>query len=75
MEILNFKYEGSYFEIHIMFSTVAEFNQVDRDIQAHVREISKSILKAATGFNYFLNGATYIKNEEDNSVFCSFILD
>ncbi|MCP6682848.1 hypothetical protein [Bacillus nakamurai] len=74
MEILNFKYEGSYFEIHIMFSTVAEFNQVDRDIQAHVREISKSILKAATGFN-FLNGATYIKNEEDNSVFCSFILD
>ncbi|UTL74870.1 hypothetical protein [Bacillus halotolerans] len=70
MEIISFKYENSSFEIHVRFSA-SGFKQDDRDIISHVRKLSISILKA-TGLRYFLKGNTYIKHEEDNSVYCSF---
>ncbi|AOA54790.1 hypothetical protein NRS6186_10310 [Bacillus subtilis] len=74
MEIISFKFEDSSFEIHVRYSA-SGFKQDDRDIISHVRELSISILKAATGLRYFLKGNTYIKHEEDNSVYCSFDLD
>ncbi|WP_445429419.1 hypothetical protein [Bacillus atrophaeus] len=74
MEVISFKFENSSFEIHVRFSKDG-FKQDDRDIKSHVRELSKSILKAATGLRYYLKGTTYIKHEEDNSVYCSFDLD
>lgn len=71
MKILNFKFDNSFFELHAAFTTNLDL-LTDYDIQMDMLMMSKAILKTAGYKISFLNQDTYIRDEDNNSVYCSY---
>ncbi|MDU0074782.1 MULTISPECIES: hypothetical protein [Bacillus] len=71
MKILNFKFDNSFFELHAAFTTNLDL-LTDYDIQMDMLMMSKAILKTAGYKISFLIQDTYIRDEDNNSVYCSY---
>ncbi|WOQ72528.1 hypothetical protein R0126_18435 [Bacillus stratosphericus] len=71
MKILSFKYEDNRFELYAMFMDDLS-GMRDDDIQRDMLFKSKNIVKAALGFEGYLEQEYFSTYEETNSVYCSY---
>ncbi|WP_142393304.1 hypothetical protein [Bacillus sp. LNXM65] len=71
MKILSFEYEDNRFELHSMFMDDIK-SMKDDDLQRDMLFKSKNIVKAALGFEGFLQVENFSTYEDTNSVYCSY---
>ncbi|AOZ87631.1 hypothetical protein BK049_02295 [Bacillus xiamenensis] len=71
MKVLRFEYEKNRFKLHAMFMDDIS-GMRDDDIQRDMLFKSKNIVKAALGFDGYLEQEHSSTYEETNSVYCSY---
>jgi len=71
VKVLRFEYEKNRFKLHAMFMDDIS-GMRDDDIQRDMLFKSKNIVKAALGFEGYLEQEHFSTYEETNSVYCSY---
>lgn len=71
VKVLRFEYENNRFKLNAMFMDDLS-GMRDDDIQRDMLFKSKIILKAALGFEGYLEQEYFSTYEETNSVYCSY---